>query len=77
MPCCSTDRVGRARLVPVTASAPSLPLVPPFVQGLGGNGVGAFPAGKDRCSFYLHLYTGGEATGHRPWEAPDGAAVWG
>lgn len=78
MPCCSTDRVGGARLVPVTASAPSpLPLVPSFVQGLGGNGAGAFPAGKDRCGVHLHLDVGGEAAGHRPWEAPGGAAVWG
>ena len=60
------------------ASAPSpLPLGPSFAQGLGGKGVGVFPAGKDRCSFYLHLYVGGEATGHRPWEAADHAAVWG
>ena len=55
----------------------SFPLVPSFVQGLGGNGAGAFPAGKDRCGVHLHLDVGGEAAGHRPWEAPGGAAVWG
>ena len=62
-------------LVRVTASVPSpLSVVPSFVRGLGGKGVGAFPAGED--SFCLHLNVGGEATGHRPWEPPDSAAVW-
>lgn len=78
-PCCCGQGRQRPGLSLCRRRLPPLPLGPSFAQGLGGEGSRGCSQQERTGAVSICTCTHGEsgATGHRPWEAADRAAVWG